>query len=325
MSFRLARACRRARLAIVLVALAATLAPAAAAARLGDRTLQQGARGHDVRVLQDFLTRAGFRTPVAGIFGPKTLRNVKRFQRRHGLSVDGIAGPQVVGTLRRILAERRAAAARLGARVLKRGMRGADVRALQELLAQAGVPTTADGSFGPTTLRNVKRFQRERGLTVDGIVGPQVVAALTGGEAGAPAPVGPPGRAQLRTDGTAVAPSDAPASVKAVIAAGNRIAKKPYRYGGGHARWNDRGYDCSGSVSYALHGGGLLSSAMPSGGFMSWGARGRGRWITIYAHGGHMYMVIAGLRFDTSGASPSRWQRDMRSGRGYRVRHPDGL
>ena len=109
-----------------------------------------------------------------------------------------------------------------------------------------------------------------------------------------------------------MAPADAPAAVKAVIAAGNRIATKPYKYGGGHARWEDSGYDCSGSVSYALHGGGLLSSSMPSGGFTSWGASGQGRWITIYANSGHMYMVVAGLRFDTSGASPSRWQSDMR-------------
>ncbi|MGB2711583.1 MAG: hypothetical protein WBC33_08695, partial [Conexibacter sp.] len=113
--------------------------------------------------------------------------------------------------------------------------------------------------------------------------------------------------------------------VKAVIAAGNRIATKPYRYGGGHGRWEDAGYDCSGSVSYALHGGELLSTQLDSSGFMGWGARGRGRWITVYGNPGHAYMVVAGLRFDTSGASPSRWQADMRSSAGYVVRHPAGL
>ncbi len=142
----------------------------------------------------------------------------------------------------------------------------------------------------------------------------------------APKSSAPVHRAALRHDGTAVAPSDAPVAVKRVIAAANKIAKTPYRYGGGHGSFHDSAYDCSGSVSYALHGGNLLSSPMPSGGFQSYGSRGRGRWITTYANGGHMYAVIAGLRFDTSGArsSGSRWQRASRSSSGYTVRHPRG-
>jgi hypothetical protein len=101
----------------------------------------------------------------------------------------------------------------------------------------------------------------------------------------------------------------------------------PYIYGGGHGKWEDRGYDCSGSVSYALHGGGLLEQSMPSGGFTNWGAAGAGQWVTIYANSGHMYMVVAGLRFDTSGAKQtgSRWQTEQRPARGYTVRHPEGL
>ncbi len=112
-----------------------------------------------------------------------------------------------------------------------------------------------------------------------------------------------------------------------MIRAANRIASKPYKYGGGHARWNDSGYDCSGSVSYALHGGGLLSSALTSGGFMRWGAPGRGRRITIYASPSHVYMVVDGRRFDTTGRSEtgSRWQASNRSSAGYVVRHPPGL
>ena len=102
------------------------------------------------------------------------------------------------------------------------------------------------------------------------------------GDGGDPAPA-PVGRARLLADGTAVAPADAPAAIKGVIAAGNRIATKPYVYGGGHGTWNDNGYDCSGSVSYALHGGGLISTQLDSTGFESWGSRGHGRWITIYA------------------------------------------
>lgn len=127
--------------------------------------------------------------------------------------------------------------------------------------------------------------------------------------------------------GVAYAPADAPLEVRKVIWAGNRIRSTPYVWGGGHATWRARGYDCSGSVSYALHGARLLHASMTSGDFARWGVRGAGDWITLYANGGHVYMVVAGIRFDTSGASGagSRWQRAMRSGSGYAVRHPDGL
>jgi len=338
----IAPARRRSRSVIVLAALLAALAPGSAlgAQHLGDRTLHKGDRGHDVRVLQDFLTRAGYPTPIAGIFGPQTLRNVKRFQRAHHMTVDGVVGAGTTRALRTVAARRARAqehaedtgggAQHMGDRTLKKGMRGQDVRVLQDYLTRAGIATPVDGVFGPGTKANVKRFQRAQGLTADGIVGPATVAALRGrGDVGTAGDSGstlsaPAGRARLLANGTAQAPSDAPQVVKDVIAAGNRIATKPYVFGGGHGRWEDRGYDCSGSVSYALHGGGLLSSSMPSGGFTSWGASGSGRWITVYANSGHMYMVVAGLRFDTSGASPSRWQADMRSSAGYVVRHPSG-
>ena len=124
-----------------------------------------------------------------------------------------------------------------------------------------------------------------------------------------------------------VAPADAPPLVKAIIDAGNRIATKPYKYGGGHGKWEDSGYDCSGSMSYALHGAGMLDEALDSTGFMSWGEPGKGTWVTIYAKGSHAYMVVAGLRFDTSGRADqgTRWQAEMRSTSGYTVRHPEGL
>ena len=101
----------------------------------------------------------------------------------------------------------------------------------------------------------------------------------------------------------------------------------PYIYGGGHGKWEDAGYDCSGSVSYALHFGGLLEASMPSGGFMNWGEPGAGQWITIYANGGHAYMTVAGLRFDTSGRtkSGSRWQADNALGPGVHRRAPRRL
>jgi cell wall-associated NlpC family hydrolase len=144
------------------------------------------------------------------------------------------------------------------------------------------------------------------------------------------APVGattatPPAPATLLSDGTATPPPGAPAAVVALIAAGNRIATLPYRWGGGHASWDDSGYDCSGSVGYALHGGGLLDVTMTSGDLMSYGEPGPGTWITVYANRDHVYMVVAGLRFDTSGANPSRWQATSRSADGYAVRHPTGF
>jgi len=135
----------------------------------------------------------------------------------------------------------------------------------------------------------------------------------------------------MSSDGrTAVAPNNAPPEVKRAIAAANRITRKPYRYGGGHGRWEDSGYDCSGSVSYALHGGGFLGRPLSSSDFMRWGRSGRGRWITIYSNSGHAYVIIAGLRFDTSSAGSSggsgpRWRSRWRSPSGYVVRHPSGF
>lgn len=136
-------------------------------------------------------------------------------------------------------------------------------------------------------------------------------------------------RAKLR-NGLATVPAGAPKPVKRAIRAANRIVKgKPYCYGGGHRRWNDRCYDCSGTVSYALgkKGARLIKRPMPSGAFRSWGKRGRGRWITVYANGGHMYAVIAGLRLDTSqtpGNGPG-WSAKKLHQRGFAVRHPRGL
>jgi hypothetical protein len=137
-------------------------------------------------------------------------------------------------------------------------------------------------------------------------------------------------------NGMAIAPASAPPEVFAAIAAANKIARKPYRYGGGHGSFRSHGYDCSGAVSYALHGAGLLSKPLDSSDFMKWGDPGVGKWITIYTNPGHAFVVIAGLRFDTgyrdrvskaSGAAPGsgpRWG-GPRSTRGYVAVHPNGL
>jgi cell wall-associated NlpC family hydrolase len=134
-------------------------------------------------------------------------------------------------------------------------------------------------------------------------------------------------RARVLADGTAVAPENAPDVVKRVILAANEIAKFPYKWGGGHGAWRDDGYDCSGSVSFALAGAGLLGSPLTSGGFLGYGAPGPGRWITIYTNHGHIFMVVGGLRFDTSGQgrAGTRWQAEPRSTAGFAVRHIPGL
>jgi hypothetical protein len=140
-------------------------------------------------------------------------------------------------------------------------------------------------------------------------------------------PTAPAAKAML-VNGRAIAPVDAPPAVKKVIAAANKIRTKPYIYGGGHARWWDSGYDCSGAVSFALRGGKFLTSPMPSGPMASWGKPGVGRWITVYANAGHAYAVIAGLRWDTagSGSSGPRWQEGLSAAASgpFVARHPAG-
>jgi cell wall-associated NlpC family hydrolase len=128
-------------------------------------------------------------------------------------------------------------------------------------------------------------------------------------------------------NGVALPPLEAPEAVKQIIEAGNGIARTPYIWGGGHGKWLDKGYDCSGSVSFALASAGLLSSSLTSGQLMSWGRPGNGRWVTIYANGGHVFLEVAGIRFDTGAqrVTGSRWANDGRSTAGFVARHPAGL
>ena len=232
-------------------------------------------------------------------------------------------------------------AAGFGERTLKTGSQGSDVKQFQKYLRKAGFKTRASGYYGSQTKRAQRRFEREFARRADGKATPKeqrlarsaalsgdVYASGSGGASYAPPEDNPTSKARLSSDGrTAVAPDNAPRAVKRAIAAANRITRKPYRYGGGHGAWEDSGYDCSGSVSYALHGGKLLKRPLNSTGFMSWGKAGKGRWITVYANSGHAYVVIAGLRFDTSsagaggGAGP-RWRTKPRSPSGYTARHP---
>jgi hypothetical protein len=223
-------------------------------------------------------------------------------------------------------------------------MHGSDVRVLQGFLTKVGVRTSVDGQYGPTTTRHVRTWERKSSLPVDGRMTRNNAAVLrgqvtsgggalqgTGGSNTADQPVAAPAgeSATLGADGLAVAPASAPPAVQQVIAAANAIVGKPYRYGGGHGQWEDSGYDCSGSESYALHGANLISRPMDSTEFMSFGQAGAGTWITSYANSGHSFLVVAGLRFDTgyndSSSSGPKWNTKMRPSDGYTVRHPEGL
>ena len=181
-------------------------------------------------------------------------------------------------------------------------------------------------------------------MAVAGVALPGSAAAQSSGGAEYVPPPPPAKRAKIH-NGIAIPPAGAPIRVKRAIAAANRIIRKPYRYGGGHKPYPvgarasqmalDSGYDCSGTISFALFGGRFLRSPLDSGSFMSWGRRGKGRWITVYTNPGHAYVVIAGLRLDTSGGdrlAPEerrsgrgpRWRKYSRSPAGFRARHPKG-
>jgi peptidoglycan hydrolase-like protein with peptidoglycan-binding domain len=369
---------------VIAAATMAVFAPSAFASgfkHLGDRVLRQGMSGHDVRVLQDFLTKAGFATPVVGVFGPITARNVRRFERKHHLKVNGIVDARFVRELRLVAGSPSTTVAsaqtsagnstgatggatfttspkpaspkaakvtksttstpaggsqHLGDRVLRLGMSGQDVSVLQGYLTLAGFPTSVDGQFGPITKQSVIGFEQAHNIAPTGVVTQAVAQALRAAVATQIA-AGPVGKAHINPDGTASAPAGAPSVVQAVIAAANRIIDKPYIYGGGHAVWNDSGYDCSGAVSYALHGANLLAVPEDSTELESYGGPGPGRWITIYANPNHTWVVVAGIAFDTAdfggpnipaGSGP-RWRSNptgnFGDGQSYVVRHPSGL
>src|SRR3954454_14079380 len=182
----------------------------------------------------------------------------------------------------------------VGARKLKKGSHGRDVRVLQDFLNRVGFATGIDGSFGGGTQRAVRSWEADVRIPVDGRVTRSDAQRLRSAVSKAEqAQYGPGGATYVQVekgtigpDGAAIAPADAPDAVKAIIAAGNESRDKPYRYGGGHGSFKDSGYDCSGSVSYALHGANLVSRPLDSTGFETWGRSGRGTWVTTYANSG---------------------------------------
>lgn len=330
--------------------------PALAAGKrqLGSRVLREGMRGSDVKTLQSDLTKAGYRTPAIGIFGPITKGNVNRFARRHHLRANGVVTRTFVRRLKSAIrsastvktpksagaAPAPAAASTtntLGQRTLQEGMSGPDVSQLQTDLSAAGYPTSVDGQFGPATKASVVSFQQANNLTADGVFTAADLPVLQNLDAAALAS-GPVARATLNSDGTVTAPAGAPKLVQDMIAAANSIISTPYVYGGGHGNWVSNGYDCSGAVSFALHGAGLLSSPEDSTELESYGDSGPGSWVTVYADAGHAFIVIAGLAFDTAhyglttpGGSGPRWLQpadvtaNLSDGGNYIIRHPAGL
>jgi peptidoglycan hydrolase-like protein with peptidoglycan-binding domain len=265
-----------------------------------------------------------------------------------GRRVRACAALGSVASLVCALAFTASAQAQLGDRTLKVGSKGSDVKAAQRALTAVGIKTKADGVYGAGTARNVKRWERSEHRRADGKLQPSDAKELesqagdgtgledpssgdasTGTGGAAYSTSGPGGaRATLGPDGrTATAPDSAPQQVKDAISAANSITNKPYKYGGGHGSWTDSGYDCSGSVSFALHGAGLIDMPMSSYDFPGWGQSGPGQWVTVYGMQSHAYMVVAGIRFDTSASKGggSRWTTAPRSSAGYTAVHLAGL
>ena len=255
-----------------------------------------------------------------------THRTTKRATRRHSkVKAATKPAPATHGDARH-----------LGDRVLREGMSGHDVRVLQAYLTLAGYPTGVDGEFGPGTLKSVQAFQNDNGLTPDGVVTVPVEQVLRAKVAAIEADP-PASLVRINSDGTATAPAGAPAVVQEAVAAANQIIDQPYVYGGGHKSFISNGYDCSGAVSFALHGAGLLSSPEDSVDLESYGEPGPGHWITIYADSSHAFVVVAGRAFDTAdyggpnipGGSGPRWRTNptgnLADGGNYIVRHPAGL
>ncbi len=227
-------------------------------------------------------------------------------------------------------------ASKLGVRMLRQGLHGTDVTILQGYLTIAGYPTSVDGQFGPETAASVAAFKAAHSLTpANGVAGPAFIKSLESAISTFETDV-PTSKAVINPDGTATVPAAAPDAVQSVVAAANSIIDTSYCVGGGHGTWKSSCYDCSGSASFALHGGGLLSSSEDSTGLESYGLPGPGKWITIYSDPSHAFIVVDGIAFDTadyggpnipSGTGP-RWRSNplgnLADGGDYVVRHPAG-
>jgi peptidoglycan hydrolase-like protein with peptidoglycan-binding domain len=291
---------RTLRALVALAALAVTLSAPALAQAAEHNPVRYGDSGPHVRVLQKAL-----HLKIDGVFGHGTSHALKHFQHAHHLTMDGIPGPKFWAAIRAANGRRSVKS------TTKTASTGSSVAVLQRRLH-----ITDDGVFGSGTEAAVKRFQKAHGLTADGIVGPATWKALGVRSK----------RPTLKRKGRSGSGSSTPVRISRAIAAANRIAKYPYRYGGGHGSFRDSGYDCSGSVSYVLHSASALSTPEDSSQLEHYGSPGPGRWITIYANAGHAWMTIRGHRYDTSGMDDgTRWDHRPGIKSGFVVRHPKGL
>jgi len=265
--------------------------------------LQLGMRGSDVTVLQRDLTALGFKVPASGHFNRATLARLRAFQHRYALTVDGVAGPTTIAELKRLLNRKlHIAESAKAAEDLASGTTVTSTEANQPLPAGdsglsggVGLGTSTTGTGTTTTSAS-----------------PEVNATLL--------------------DGLAIPAPDTPQAIVTMLDAANKIAFDPYIYGGGHGSFTAAGYDCSGSVSYVLHAGGLLATPLDSEQFLQYGLAGKGNWITIYTNGPtHAYMEIAGVWFDTAAQTAlngnDRWSLTRIAEPGYGkfvARHPAG-
>jgi peptidoglycan hydrolase-like protein with peptidoglycan-binding domain len=283
----------------------------------------------------------------SGLAGTKTVKvKARRSHAKRGVTND----PSKLISSNPVMApvKRNGGSKHLGNRVLHPGMHGHDVRVLQAYLTLDGFPTTVDGDFGPATKANVISWQTANGVAANGVFSYSdsrklrtdvaKVEANPRSRSGKKLTTTPGETATIQPDGDATAPADAPQAVKTMIAAANRIDRKPYIYAGGHASWNAPGYDCSGATGYVLHAAGFLSSPEPSGAMEDMWQSGKGNWVTVYASGPHAFIVIAGLAFDTAHYGPTspggtgpRWltkanaTANLSDGNTWFARHPAGL
>ena len=324
--------------------------------------LHPGVQGPAVKKLQRMLARLGYPVKPDGQFGPHTATMVRTLRADAGLDRSARVTKRFLNVLKR--AQRGGPGDRrwLGIRRLRVGAQGKDVRALQNALTKLGYPAATDGAVRPGDAHE-RAHVRARGRPARRRRPHAARGAHA--QAASPARARRPARSrcartqtatrrrrrrrhdapQRRTSRPARSPRRRPRRARsaatasrsrrparpppssAIIQAGNVIAHFPYRFGGGHQNWQDTGYDCSGSVSYALHGAGLLDTPLASYDFYNWGEAGPGQWVTIYAKDDHAYMVVAGLRYDTAASKGggSRWTTAARAPAGYVARHPAGL
>jgi peptidoglycan hydrolase-like protein with peptidoglycan-binding domain len=293
-------------------------AVASAATKFGSRALSVGMSGNDVKLLQRDLTASGFDTTATGDFTRSTQHAVVDFQKQYKLSADGVVGN---ATFRKLFA------------VLKAAANQPDTTATESSVNTA---TTAGGgaALAPTATSTTSTTASTTGTSTTGTSTSKtetLPAADSGGAAFVPPPADGPVE-PLSIDGDGLGDTSeisAPEVIQEIVAAANNIAFTPYIYGGGHASFISKGYDCSGSVSYALHGGGLIKTPIDSTQFEAYGQPGPGRWITLYANAAHVYMEIGGVFYDTAAQSAAngndRWSTTRISpSDGFVVRHPTG-